>query len=97
MKILNFTFRGKLYQVDEQGRIKANGLNYFSDNWIFLGGMHHHWCNYLTKSLKDAFKNPKILENCLGMDIDHGTTRIWSGQYNGRLPRINNVYITEIS
>ena len=27
MRILNFYFRGELYQVNEQGHIKANGLN----------------------------------------------------------------------
>ena len=95
MKILNFTFRGEPYQVDEEGRIKANGLKSFSSTWIFLGGMHHHWNTRLTAPLKDVFKNPELLENCLGMDNDHGTVRQWSGMYNGRIPRINNVYITE--
>lgn len=31
MRILQFMFRDKVYQVDENGRIKANGLETFSD------------------------------------------------------------------
>ena len=95
MKILHFTFRDKHYMVDEEGRINANGINCFSDTWKFLGGMHHHWCSHISRPLNDVFNNPKILENCLGVDLDHGTTRVWGGSYNGKLPRINNVYITE--
>jgi len=93
MRHLHFTFRGDHYEVDENGRIKANGLQYFSDNWLFLGGTKHHWSNTITVPLREAFKDPKLLNGCLGFDKDHGTIREWGGQYNGKLPRITNAYI----
>lgn len=95
MRILEFMFKGELYQVDEQGRIKANNLEYFSDDWIFLGGSSHHWHNGITVHRADAFENPSLLNGCLGWDIDHGTTRRWVGQYNGKLPRITNTTVVE--
>jgi hypothetical protein len=94
MRILNFTFRGEPYKVDEKGRINANGIGYYSYNWIFLGGTKHHWSNHITVSLSDAFDDPSKLNGCLGFDIDHGTIRGWGGSYNGKLPRITNAYIT---
>ena len=96
MRILQFMFRGKIYQVDEIGRIKTNGLETFSDSWIFLGGSSHHWHNHITVTLQQAFDLPGLLDGCLGWDIDHGTTRQWGGQYYGRLPRIRNTQIIEI-
>ena len=96
-KILNFRFRGEYYQVNEKGEIKANGLKDFSKAWIFRGGLSHHWRNSVDVTLKDAFLNPKRLNNCLGADIDHGTYRVWGGSYLGNLPRISNAYVTELS
>lgn len=96
MKVLNFKFRGEYYRVDEQGRINANGIGYFSDNWLFLGGTKHHWSRTITVPLAKVWDNPKLLEGCLGFDRDHGTTRQWGGQYHGRLPRITGVYISNL-
>jgi hypothetical protein len=95
MKILNFYFRGELYQVNENGEINANGINHYSKNWIFLGGTKHHWSRSITVKLLDAFNDPTKLNGCLGFDRDHGTVREWGGQYNGRLPRITGAHITE--
>lgn len=95
MKILNFTFRGKPYKVDEKGRINANGIGYFSDNWIFLGGTKHHWSTHITVPLKRAFENPESLNGCLGFDKDHGTMRQWGGSWNGKLPRICRAFIKD--
>jgi hypothetical protein len=95
MKVLHFKFRDDYYQVNEEGHIKTQKLTGFSPTWVFLGGSKHHWSNRINVSLKDAFDNPKLLEGCLGWDKDHGTTRQWGGSYNGKLPRISNVYVTE--
>ena len=95
MKILNFTFRGQHYKVNESGHINANNINRFSPTWVFLGGTKHHWSRSITVPLSKCFENPQNLEGCLGFDLDHGTTRQWGGQYNGKLPRITNVYVTE--
>ena len=96
MRVLRFRFFGETYLVDEQGRIKANGLKDFSDTWLFLGGTKHHWSNRITVTLKDAFDNPESLNGCLGFDRDHGTVRQWSGRYFGKLPRITHTVITEV-
>ena len=93
MKILCFWFRGQLYKIDESGRINANGINHYSDDWIFLGVSSHHWHNHITVTLKQGFKNPSLLNGCLGWDKDHGTTRRWSGRYCGKLPRIKGAHI----
>lgn len=94
MKILNFKFRDEYYQVNELGHINRNQRGVFSSSWVFLGGSKHHWSKRINVTLKDAFENPKLLEGCLGWDRDHGTTRQWGGSYNGKLPRITNVYVT---
>ncbi len=94
---LRFFFRGDHYRVDEQGRINANGINHFSDTWRFLGGSRHHWSNHPTTTLEEAFTYPLLLNGCLGWDIDHGTTRRWGGQYYGKIPRINNAHVKEVS
>lgn len=96
MKILQFYFRGEKYLVNEKGEINANGIGYHSSTWIFLGGTKHHWSNHVTVTLKQAFENPKSLEGCLGFDKDHGTTRMWGGCYNGKLPRITHVSVINI-
>ena len=95
MKYLQFYFRGQTYKVNETGCINANGINKFSDSWIFLGGSKHHWTNYPHVSLKDCFINPDLLNGCLGWDKDHGTIRQWSGTYNGKMPRITGTTIKE--
>jgi hypothetical protein len=95
MKTLHFSFRGDHYKVNEAGQINANGIGYYSQNWLFLGGTKHHWSNRVTVSLKDAFNDPKLLNGYLGFDKDHGTVRKWGGQYCGKLPRISSAYITE--
>ena len=94
MKVLCFLFRGEEYLVDESGRININRTG-FSDHWIFRGGSPHHWHEHVVVTLAQAFENPKLLDGCMGWDIDHGTRRKWCGQYNGRLPRICNAHIIE--
>ena len=93
MRELRFCFRGEWYRVDEQGRISANGIGYFSDTWRFLGGSRHHWRMGIDVDLSLAFANPTLLNGCLGWDVDHGTTRQWGGMYAGKLPRIAGAYV----
>lgn len=95
MKYLHFSFRGDHYEVNQQGHIKANGLAHFSDQWVFLGGSHHHWRNGIDVPREMAFANPSLLNGCLGWDRDHGTTRQWAGRWCGKLPRITNAYVTQ--
>lgn len=93
MRELRFEFFGEDYRVDEKGRINANGIGHFSDDWIFLGGTKHHWSNHITVTREMAFKNPELLNGCLGFDIDHGTVREWGGSYYGKLPRISHAHV----
>lgn len=94
-RILHFNFRDQHYKVDEKGRINANGINHYSNTWLFLGGTKHHWSNHITVRLTDAFNNPSLLNGCLGFDKDHGTIRGWGGSWGGKLPRISGAYVTE--
>ena len=96
MEVLSFMFRGKEYLVDTTGRIKANGINHFSDDWVFLGGSKHHWSSHIDVNLQSAFEMPGLLNGCLGWDRDHGTTRRWGGQYFGKLPRINYAHLIAV-
>jgi hypothetical protein len=93
MKILCFTFRGEQYRVNESGHIKVEGLDYYSSNWIFLGGSRSHLSKTIDISLGAAFENPDSLNGCLGWDRDYGTLRQWGGRYNGKLPRISLAYV----
>jgi len=94
-KYLRFLSRGDIFLVNEKGQIQGPNSGSFSENWIFLGGSKHHWSSSPTVSLKQAFENPSLLNGCLGWDIDHGTTRRWSGCYCGKLPRITGAYTFE--
>jgi hypothetical protein len=89
MKVLTFSFRGEVYEVNKKGQIRANGLSSFSNEWIFLGGSRHHWSTHIDVSLKDAFNMPGLLDGCIGWDRDHGTLRSWRGSYYGKIPRIS--------
>lgn len=100
MKVLEFTCRGERFEVDSDGRIRRPELRFreyrkFSNEWKFLGGMHHHWCNHITRRFIEAWENPEILNGCLAADRDHGTVRVWGGRYLGGLPRIRNARIAE--
>ena len=88
MKTLRFTYRGDSYSVNESGHIKANGLPSHSTDWVFLGGSRHHMTNRIEVTLADAFRDPSLLNGCLGWDRDHGTTRQWRSRCGGSLSRI---------
>ena len=95
MKVLHFQHRGEWYKVKEDGSLlqENNTYNEWGKDWIFLGVTKHHWKNSLDISLKEAFKNPEKLKKGIVWDIDHGTRRIWGGNYFGKLPRITNAYV----
>lgn len=95
MKTLSFFHRGDLYLVNERGEINANGIGRFSPDWVFLGGSRHHWSNRIGVTLADAFRDPALLNGCLGWDRDHGTTRRWGGRYCGKIPRIEHATLIE--
>lgn len=96
MKVLKFEFRGKPFEVNEKGQIKANGLKDFSPNWIFLGGSKHWKNNFPRVRIDTFFKKPEELEKCYGWDRDCGMMRMWGGSYNGKIPRITNVRVEVI-
>lgn len=94
-KVLVFSFRGEIYNVNEQGHIKMDDWRKASGDWVFLGGSRHHWRKGIDVTLQDVFKEPEKLNGCLGWDRDHGIVRQWGGRYAGRLPRIRGAYVTE--
>jgi hypothetical protein len=58
--------------------------------------MSHHWRNQPDIMLKHAFNEPERIIGCLVCDVDHGTPRVWGGQYNGKLPRVTDASIIDI-
>jgi len=96
MKVLQFRFRGDIYQVDGKGRIKTSKTGGFSNDWIFLGGSTHHMKGYPNVRLEQAFDDPDSLRRCYGWDRDHGTLRRWGGRWGGQIPKIENPTIVEI-
>lgn len=90
-KILFFEIRGEWYKVNTKGEMTQTKNNDFSDNWIFSGVSFHHW----RQSIDLKFKDMKDVKDIIGgrvWDVDHGTTRLWGGLYNGKIPRITNAY-----
>jgi hypothetical protein len=92
-KILFFTFRGEQYGVDELGRIQTKKLGHYSDHWLFLGGKKQVEGGIMSVSLHEAFNCPSMLNECIGLDVDHGTIREWGGLENGKTPTISKPYV----
>lgn len=95
MWILKFECRGQWYAVNEAGEMTSeHEFPHFSGAWKFLGVSFHHWRNgidvHFTKDTKAA-----ALIGGRVWDLDHGSTRVWSGRYFGKLPRITRAYYTE--
>lgn len=95
MKTLLFEARGEWYKVKENGDLLQvnNTYNKWDKNWKLLGVSFHHWKQSINLGVKELFKNPDKMKNGIIWDIDHGTTRVWGGQYNGKLPRVSSAYI----
>jgi len=94
-KILMFSLAGLIYEVNEAGEIKANGLPAHSKSWKFRGGIKHHASSAVSVDLKKAFEKPELLNKCLFSDVDGGTTRIHMGRHNGKLPRISGACVVK--
>jgi hypothetical protein len=94
--ILVFTFRGKVYKVDEKRRINANGIGHFSNEWLFIGGTKGNIDQgRVDVDCKEAFANPSLLNGCYGIDKDHGSYRMWGGMYNGKVPTIQGAHVVK--
>lgn len=98
-KALAFTHRGTKYAIslnkDSKGEVIRHGEHDLipTKSWRIIGFSKHHWSGSPTLSIDDAENNPKSIEGSLVWDIDHNTTRQWSGQYNGKIPRVSQPYI----
>ena len=93
-QVLKFCCRGEWYKVKPNGDLLqvANTYNEWGETWKFLGVSFHHWRQGIDLSVTEAFQEPKKLIGGLVWDRDHGTSRQWGGQYNGKLPRITQAY-----
>lgn len=92
-RLLSFEYHGQTYLVNEAGEIKANGIGRHSPEWVFRGGSRHHWRNGIDVTLAQAFAKPESLNGCYGWDIDHGTTRQWRSQSDGKTSRISGAHL----
>lgn len=104
-KYLAFTCRGETFIVDENGFIiqearfqqalKNRSAPDFSGNWMLLGVSFHHWTSHIEIEFKRIWEKPELMIGGRVWDVDHGTIRIWSGQYCGKLPRVTRAHAVE--
>ncbi len=94
-KTLHFIIRGSHYSCNEQGWIRRHDMKDFepAGDWVFLGVQGHHWNNHITTTRAEAFEHPEKIIGGMVHDLDHGTHRVWSGSYNGKLPRITSAWV----
>ena len=98
MKTLNFICRGERYEVNAAGQMRRTGMKIeFSDGWKFLGVSFHHWKTSIDITFQRATSigDAGVLIGGIVWDLDHGTTRIWGGSYNGKLPKITSAWYSE--
>ncbi len=92
-KEISFIIRGKRYEVNHKGYIRRTDMKMdYSPTWKFLGVSFHHWRQRIDIHLQEALEHPELLINGFVWDKDHGTERVWSGCYDGKLPRITDAY-----
>ena len=92
-KAIGFIIRGKRYEVNHEGYLRRADMKMdYSPTWKFLGVSFHHWRQNIDIHLQEALKYPERLVGGRVWDEDHGTIRLWSGRYNGKLPRITSAY-----
>lgn len=95
---LHFEHAGKDYVVNAKGEITSQhqfnqlGDKAFSGNWLLLGVNYHHWRNGIDVRFPELWAAPERMKTGMVWDKDHGTTRQWSGQYFGKLPRVTRAY-----
>ena len=98
IEILIIQIRGEIYHVNSIGQfVRTDMLMKFHDNWRFLGVSTHHWNNHIVHNFTTIWQNPDLAINGYLWDLAHGTTLIWGGSYNGRLPKVTLCYKTTIN
>ena len=60
----------------------------FSDKWKLLGVTKKWNRNSLDVKFDEIWEDPGRMRSGYVYDLDHGTTRMWGGRYNGKLPRV---------
>ena len=97
MKTLHFKIRGEYYKAKENGNMlqENNTYNKWDASWKLLGISTHHMQNRIIIDTKELFDDPEKMIGGYLWDNDHGTTRLWAGCYNGKLPRVTASYVTE--
>ena len=90
--LLYFCTRGETYKVNEKGEMTQSKNNDFSGHWLFLGVSFHHWKRSIDRTFQEIWESPARACGGLVWDLDCGTTRVWGGNYHGRLPRIQRAW-----
>lgn len=100
MRTLHFNHAGKHFAAsldpDTLGHVTRYGEHRWTlphPSWKTLGVSKHHASNRVTVPLTPDIDAKEILGGYV-WDLDHGTTRQWGGQYQGRTPRITQAWIT---
>ena len=93
-KFLRFCCHGEWFSVNEKSEMTQSTENpKFSGKWKLLGVSYHYRRQYIDCYFEELFKDPKLMINGRIWDLDHGTTRKWSGRHMGKLPRVTQAYM----
>ena len=88
-EVLYLSIRGEKYKIHSNGDIERTDMVFSpSEEWKFLGVSTHWRNNHIVHSFEDIWDKPELALKGYVWDLDHGTTRMWGGQYNGKLPRV---------
>ena len=82
--------RGERYIITPRGYIKRTDMQFKpSSKWKLLGISTHWMKNYPDLDWQEVKARLDKKETVSGYvhDIDHGTHRMWSGRYFGKIPK----------
>jgi hypothetical protein len=81
--------RGERYIVHANGNIQRTDMEFTPSGKWKLQGLRPKWNANRTSSFSELKKRMNKGETVEGyvIDLDHGTTRMWAGRYNGHIPK----------
>lgn len=79
--------RGEAYLINTKGEITSQRTKTPSGEWLVYG-VAKRWNSHPIKwtIIKKQLDEGKTVEGYF-YDVDHGTVRMWSGSYQGKIPK----------
>lgn len=101
-KLLCFRHRGEVFKVNEKLQVRPESSSdlgpcyyKFDDGWRLLGFSSRPNCRTPNVDLEAVWRDPKLAVGSYVWDVDHGTTRMWSGMYEGKIPRVEAAWLED--